>query len=438
MSADEKRPETDKPWPSDPQPGLDPGPDVRLPSDTEPFRRTGRRLAIGVLVVLATAFAYGAWKSHERHAAVMATAEQQRNMVPALRVAAVKPSSDVINLTLPATTLAFTTANMFARVSGYISKRNVDIGDHVKKGDVLAVIYAPEIEYQLAQAEATLAQNEATVRQMLASMELARVTDVRNGPLVEKGFVSALNGDTYRLNLKSEQEQVQVAQSSVAAQAAQVEVNRQQTVYQSVVAPFDGVITQRNINIGDLMQADATSGTFMFTVMKSDVIRTQVYVPQEQAFGLAPGVKAVVRVPQIPGRTFDGTVTRIADALAPGTRTLLTEVDIPNPDGALQPGTYVTVELFIPRKTPSLLVPAQAIIFDENGMQVAVAKDGKANIQKVNVTRDLGTAIEVNHGVAPGDQVILDPPVNLENGQKVSIRKEPANPQTPAKKPAAQ
>ncbi len=137
---------------------------------------------------------------------------------------------------------------------------------------------------------------------------------------------------------------------------------------------------------------------------------------------MTTGVKAIVRVPQMPGQTFAGTVTRIADALAPGTRTLLTEVDIPNPDGALQPGTYVTIELSIPRKTPSLLVPAEAIIFNENGMQVAVAKDGTAHIQKVNVTRDLGTVIEVDRGVAAGDQVIISPPVDLQNGAKVRVK----------------
>jgi RND family efflux transporter MFP subunit len=207
-----------------------------------------------------------------------------------------------------------------------------------------------------------------------------------------------------------------------------VEVNRQNKAYQRIIAPFDGVVTQRNINIGDLVQANAASGTFMFTLMESDVIRTQVYVPQDQAFGLAPGVKAVVRVPQMPGRTFAGTVTRIADALVPGTRTLLSEVDIPNPEGMLQPGTYVTVELDIPRKTPSLLVPAQAIIFNENGMQVAVAKDGSAHIQKVNVTRDLGKAIEVDHGVAVGDQVIIDPPVDLQNGAKVRVEEPKKGP----------
>jgi RND family efflux transporter MFP subunit len=420
MSADEKLPETDAPWPSGPEPGLD----VQPPRDPAAYRRMGRGFGIGALLVLVAGLGYGAYRAYEGYRDVMATTQQRRDFVPTLRVAPVKASGDTVHVTLPATTLAFTMANMFARVSGYISKRKVDIGDRVKKGDLLAYISAPEIEYQLAQAEATLVQNQATVGQILANMELARVTDVRNGPLVEQGYVSALNGDTYRLNLKSQEEQVKAAQATVAAQAAQVEVSRQQRDYQSVVAPFDGVITQRNVDVGDLMQGDATSGTFMFTVMQRDVIRTQIYVPQDQAFGLAPGVKATVRVPQMPGRTFTGTVTRIADALAPGTRTLLTEVDIPNPEGELQPGTYVTVELLIPRKTPSLLVPAQAIIFNANGMQVAVAKDGKANIQKVNVTRDLGTAVEVNHGVEAGDQVIIDPPVDLRNGAKVNVKQQ--------------
>jgi RND family efflux transporter MFP subunit len=424
----EDLPEKDAPWPSDPLPGVkaEPG-----PKETAALRRTGRTLGLGVLVVLLVGLSYGAWREYERHSAVMATAQQHANFVPSLRVATVKSSDDTVNITLPATTDAFTTANMYARVSGYISKRKVDIGDRVKKGDLLAYISAPEIEYQLAQAEATLAQDEATVRQILAGTQLAQITDERNSPLVDRGFVSALNGDTYRLNVQSTEAQLKAAQANVVAQAAQVKVQRQQKEYQSVVAPFDGVVTQRNVNIGDLMQGDATSGTFMFTVMQSDVIRTQVYVPQDLAFGLAVGVKAIVRVPQMPGRTFPGTVTRIADALAPGTRTLLTEIDIPNPKGELTPGTYVTIELLIPRKVPSLVVPAQAVIFDEKGMQVAVAKDGVAHIQTVNVTRDMGTSIEVDHGVAAGDQVILDPPVNLENGQKVRVRQQAAT--APAK-----
>lgn len=395
------------------------------PSEKElsSFKRTGRRVLLVVLLVLGCGLTYGAWRYYENYRAVMATAEQRKDFVPTLRVATVKASPETIQLTLPATTLAYTQANIYARVSGYISKRKVDIGDRVKKGDLLVEIYAPEIEYQLAQAEATLAQTKATLQQNVANMQLAEITDQRNSPLVQRGFVSALSGDTYRLNVDAENAQVAAAQANVLAQEAQVKVMRQQMFYQQVVAPFDGVITQRNVNIGDLVQGDLTTGTTMFTIMHSDVIRTQVYVPQNEAFGLTDGVKTNIHVPNLPGKVFPGKVTRVADALAPDTRTLLTEIDIPNPDGVLTPGTYCTVELFIPRKTPSLIIPSQAIIFDENGMQVAVVKSGRANIQTVNVTRDMGTSVEVDHGVEAGDYVVLDPPVDLANGQKVKMKK---------------
>ena len=391
--------------------------------------RAGRLFGFAVLVVLLVGLSYGAWRNYAQNRQVMETAQKSRDLVPSLRVAKVKASDPIIDVTLPATTLAFTMANIYARVSGYISKRNVDIGDRVKTGDLLVEISAPEIDHQLAQAEATLAQNKAAVAQILANKELARVTAEREDPLVRKGFESKLQGDTNRLNLQAQEAQVAVAKANVAAQEAQVKVARQQKKYLSVLAPFDGVVTKRNVNIGDLVQGDATSGTFMFTVMESEVIRTQVYVPQDQAFGLAPGVKAVVRVPELRDRTFPGKVTRVADALRPGTRTLLAEIDIENPDEVLTPGLYCTVELYIPRKTPSLLVPASAIIFDQNGMQVAVVKDGTAHIQTITVARDLGTDIEVRDGVKEGDEVILNPPVTLVNGDKVNIR--------PAEKAAA-
>jgi RND family efflux transporter MFP subunit len=191
-----------------------------------------------------------------------------------------------------------------------------------------------------------------------------------------------------------------------------------------VVAPFDGVITQRNVDLGSLVEGNATSGTFMFEIMQEDVIRVWVYVPQDAAFGVAPGIDVIVRVPELPDREFAGTVTRTADALQSGTRTLLTEIDIPNPDGALTPGIYCTVELHIPRKTPSLSVPADAIIFNRNGMQVAVVSNGTAEFRKVGVKRDLGTRLEVDSGIKAGDQVILNPPVTLINGSKVQPRPE--------------
>jgi RND family efflux transporter MFP subunit len=162
----------------------------------------------------------------------------------------------------------------------------------------------------------------------------------------------------------------------------------------------------------------------MFTLMQSDVIRVQVYVPQDSAFGVAGGVDAVVRVPENPDRTFPGKVTRFAHALAPGTRTLLTEIDVPNPDGALSPGLFVTVELHIPRKNPTIIVPADAIVFNGDGTQVAVAENGTARFRKVTVARDFGTHVEVHDGIKPGDEVILRPAVTLADGNKVQPQAE--------------
>jgi RND family efflux transporter MFP subunit len=389
-----------------------------------PRGRGGRWLGVGALLALFAGLAYGGWRYETQQHEAIATAERHADFVPNLRVATVKASDSTMLVTLPGTTSAFTQANIFARASGYIDKRNVDIGDHVKEGQLLAQITAPELDHQIAQAEATLGQTEATLRQNQANADLSSATWQRDKPLVEKGWVTLQQGDVDRLGLQAQQAAVGVAQSNIAAQQAQLSVLRQQKDYQSVVAPFDGVITQRNIDVGSLVQADATSGTFMFTIMQDNVIRTQVYVPQDEAFGLGPGVDAVVRVPEIPGRTFPGKVTRIADALQPGTRTLLTEIDVPNPDGALDPGIYCTVELHIPRKVPSLIVPADAIIFNADGLHVAVLENGTAHFRKVTVTRDFGTTVEVSDGIKAGDQVILNPPVDLADESKVQARTE--------------
>jgi RND family efflux transporter MFP subunit len=174
------------------------------------------------------------------------------------------------------------------------------------------------------------------------------------------------------------------------------------------------------VDNGSLVQSGST---FMFTMMHSNVIRTQVFVPQDEAFGVAPGVDSDIRVPEIPGRTFAGKVTRIATALQPGSRTLLTEIDVPNPDGLLSPGIYCTVELSIPRRTPSTTIPSDALVFDQNGLHVAVVRNGTVHFQQVSISRDFGTTVEVRDGVQPGDQVVLNPAVNLVEGSKVTVRK---------------
>lgn len=382
-------------------------------------RYGGTLLGGGVLLLLVGGLGVGGWHHYQAALDVVHTAQQNKDFVPDVRVAAVRASDSKINVSLPATTTAFEAANIFARTSGYIEKRYVDIGDHVKAGALLVSIVAPELDHQVSQAKATLAQNQATLQQTQASRDLAQVTNTRDSSLVAKGWLTLQQGDNDRLTLQAQQAAVAVAQSNIAAQEAQIRVLEQEKAYQSVVAPFDGVITQRNIDNGSLV----TSGsTFMFTLQHPNVIRTQVFVPQDEAFGLGPGVDAVVRVPEIPGRAFPGKVTRIASALQPGSRTLLTEIDVPNPDGALSPGIYCTVELFVPRKTPSMIISADAVVFDRNGLHVAVVQNGIVHLQKINIARDFGTEVEVHDGVKPGDQVILNPMVDLAEGSKVSVR----------------
>jgi RND family efflux transporter MFP subunit len=407
--------------------------DTSASPPSPPAKRSGsgrRLLGLGVLVLSMAAVALGVSRHYEQHRQVTNTAEQQANFVPNVRVEQVAQHHGKLHVSLPGTTLAFEAANIYARASGYVLKRYVDIGDHVKAGQLLAEITAPEVEAQIAQYQNSLQQAQATQRQNEAQRASTQVTSKRISILANEGWATKELGDTDWYNYQAQHHATTAAQYNAAAIEQQLKYYNQQKIYQQVVAPFDGVITQRNIDVGSLITADATSGTSMFSMVHSDVIRVWVYVPQDDAFGVSPGVEAVIRVPTMPNLTFHGQVTRIANALQPGTRTLLTEVDIPNPDGALQPGVYCTVELEIPRKSPALIVPASAIIFNQNGMQVAVVEDGVAHLHKIAITTDYGTEVQVSEGVKNGDQAILQPPVNLADGDKVQIIPEPpaANP----------
>ena len=387
-------------------------------------RRGGLLVALGGSLLLASGLMLGGWGNHTLKREVMATAKQEREFVPSLRVATIAANPATDSVTLPGTTAAFAAANIYARATGYIARRDVDIGDHVKAGDMLASLAVPELDHQISQNEATLDQFKSALQQARANRDLAQVTWDRDAPLVQKGWVTPQQGDTDRLGLQARVAAVAVAEANVSSQQNLLEVLRQNRDYASIVAPFDGVVTQRNVDVGSLVQGNAASGTFMFEVMQKNVIRVWVYVPQDAAFGVAPGIDAVIRVPELPDRKFSGKVTRIADALQSGTRTLLTEIDIPNPDGALRTGIYCSVELHIPRKALSLLVPADAVIFNRNGMQVAVVNNGNAEFRKIEVKRDLGTQVEVDSGIEAGDRVILNPPLTLVDGGKVQIQLE--------------
>jgi RND family efflux transporter MFP subunit len=250
---------------------------------------TARLLGLGTLASLAVLVGVGAWQHANRAAATIATLDAARTAVPVVRVAVVKADDRPLQIDLPGTIQAFDSATLFARATGYIGRRDVDIGSRVHAGDELAVISAPELDQQLAQARAQLSQMRAALAQSQANMELARANNGRTSRLVQQGWAAAQQGDTDRLNFAAQTAAVGVARANLEAQQAQVNRLEELTGFERVVAPFDGVITSRQVDVGSLVTADASSGTPLFSIAHTDVLRVQVYVPQGGFFGLKDG-----------------------------------------------------------------------------------------------------------------------------------------------------
>ena len=387
-------------------------------------RRTARLLGLGTLVSLGLLLGAGASQHANRAAATIATLDAARTAVPVVRVAVVKADDRPLQIDLPGTIQAFDSATLFARSTGYIGKRYVDIGSRVHAGDVLAVISAPELDQQLAQARAQLSQVQAALAQSQANMELARANNGRTSRLVQQGWAAVQQGDTDRLNFAAQTAAVGVARANLEAQQAQVNRLEQLTGFERVAAPFDGVITSRQIDVGSLVTADASSGTPLFSIAHTDVLRVQVYVPQDAFFGLKDGERAEITVPELPGRVFHGTVARNASVLQPETRTLLAEVDVNNADGALTAGLYAIVHLKEPRTNPVILVPSQAVIFDKDGLSAAVYENGEARLRRLDIEADDGAQVAVRAGLNASDQLILNPPIGLVDGMRVTTMPE--------------
>jgi RND family efflux transporter MFP subunit len=375
-------------------------------------------LGVGAVLVLGAVIAWGTWSHIARSSDAETALKTRQSSVPLVRVMPVKPIDGPSTVDLPGTMQAFDAAVLFARATGYIATRNVDIGSHVHAGDVLVVIAAPDLDQQLAQARAQLAQMQAALAQAQANGTLAKVTNQRTAQLVTQGWSTQQQGDTDRLTLTARIASIGSAQANLLAQQAQVNRLVELTGFERVTAPFDGVITARQVDVGSLVTADANGGTSLFSIARTDVLRVQVFVPQENVFGLKDGQPATVTVPQLPGRVFHGTVARNAQALATNTRTLLAEVDVDNKDAALAAGLYGIVHFEFPRDRPVVMIPSEAIMFDKNGLSAAVFDNGEIHLRHLDLQADNGAQVEVRAGLQPGDQVILNPPLNVTEGMK--------------------
>ena len=396
-----------------------------------PTRTTITALILGALVLLIVAFLAGYVPLQQREATLRAEADAQERGLPRLVVMRVERGPAQNEMKLPGTMQALTEAPILARTDGYLKRRLVDIGDRVRVGQVLAEIDAPEVDQQIHQTEAAVEQAEAAAEQAQANLEqgranreLARITAERTERLTERGISPQQEGDQSRAQLAAQDANVQALEKAVNAQrsnlaAAKANHARLQDVqgYRVVKAPFDGVITLRNVDVGALV---TTGNTLLYRIAQIGTLRTYVNVPQAYVTTVHVGQPAALTVSHFPGRRFQGTVARTANALDPATRTMLVEVDVPNADGTLFPGTYAEVDLSGSRTNPPLVVPAAAILFRTDGAQVALVQpDHTVQLQKITVGRDYGDRVEILQGIEEGATIVAAPGDSARQGAKI-------------------
>jgi RND family efflux transporter MFP subunit len=325
------------------------------------------------------------------------------------------------HLEMPATTQPFDQTPIFARTSGYVKERHVDIGDHVTKGQLLAVIDDPQTEQSLLQAKASLLQNRAQLAQAQANAELSKVTNQRWQSLQGQGVVAQQDADQKRAQAGADEAAVNAAQANIAAAEANVRNLTEQASFSRVIAPFSGIILSRSIDNGSLITVGSQTGvTQMFSIGESGTVRVFANVPQASAVGLHQGQVAKVEMRELPGQIFTGVVTRTSNSIDPGTRTLLVEVDLKN-DGRILPGMYATVMMDTQSKGPGpVLLPANALVVRTKGPQaVVIDSDNVAHFRSIVLGRDLGSSTEVLSGLKAGDTVVLSPGDSVVDGAKV-------------------
>ncbi len=378
------------------------------------------RLFLVFLVVVTVLAILGVVVMLQRRSQFQALAKNTETLaVPTVAIIHATPEASGEDLVLPGTLQAYVESPIYARTNGYLKKWYHDIGSRVNKGELLADIETPEVDQQLMQARADL--NTAEANEHLSQITEARYSDLLKTDGVSKQEVDNATGDL-------------AAKRAIVA-SAQANVRRLEELksFQKVYAPFSGVVTQRNVDIGTLINA-GNGGTSqqLFYLAQTDPIRLYVNVPEAYAPSIHRGLAAYIELAQYPGEKFHGQVVRTAEAIDLATRTLLTEVDVPNKSGLLLPGGYAQVHLEVRVKTERLQVPVNALLFRSEGLRaVVIDQNHKVRLQPLAIGRDYGTYLEVLTGLRSDDWIVLNPPDSIENGEQVHV-KEVSNPLAPA------
>jgi RND family efflux transporter MFP subunit len=378
------------------------------PADGQ-FRHVGRYALILLVVALVLAVWGVASRVYSRTELGKETAEQAIPVVIVQKPSVSPPSEDLV---LPGSVQAFVEAPIFARTSGYLRIWYTDIGDAVKKGQLMAEIDTPEVDQQLRQSEADLATAKANAN-------LARTTDVRWKGLLANQAVSQQDADTRAGEATASQAQAASAQANVARL-------HELESFKRIVAPFDGVVTARNTDIGALITAGQTAGNALFRVADTQKLRIYVDVPEPYAPQTKPGIEVQLRFNEHPGKDYPAQLVRTARALDPILRTLRVELQVDNSRGELFPGAYTEAHFKLPGSSSTYRVPVTALIFRAQGLQIAtVGPDNKARLRSIVQGRDFGTSVEVLSGVSADDQVVINPPDSLSDGGTVRIAPPP-------------
>jgi len=380
------------------------------PKQSGPEKSTRKHWIVALLAffVVVAAFAFGFLPRVKARATLRTETAQMA--ISSVSVVQPERSSPTDEIVLPASVQAFISAPIFARTNGYLRRWYVDIGAHVKQGQLLAEIETPEVDQQLRQAKADLSTAEA-------NMNLAQITARRFQDLLKTNSVSQQDTDNAVGALAANRATVQANQANVSRL-------EQLQSFEKIYAPFDGIITARKTDIGALINAGSAGGgaqAELFDIAQPDRLRVYVSVPEAYSQAARPGLTADLSLAEFPGRRFQGKVVRTAEAIDPATRTLLVQIEVPNPTGQLLTGSYAEVHLKLASTATSYVIPVNTLLFRKEGLRVAVVQDGKIVLTPVTAGHDYGDKIQIIAGLSGNESVVLNPPDAATNGQTVRV-----------------